>query len=73
MNKNQKNVLLGFVACMLLSIVYVPQEMVIGNSSDFMGYIFITELSWSISIKQIFVEWVGIILISFALFKYFED
>jgi hypothetical protein len=72
MNTKQKYVTLVFIAFIFMSVVYVPQEALLGPTVMFQGYVFIGDLSESIALKVILVEWVGIILISLALYKYFE-
>jgi len=52
--------------------LYVPQEATYNGLTMFEGYVFIGDLYNSIAMKVVIVEWVGIILISLALYKYFE-
>lgn len=72
MNSNQRKVTLVFIFSMFMSVLFVPEEQVVGGMSDFMGFVFIGDLSWSIALKVIFVEWTGIVFISYALYKYFD-
>ena len=73
MNKNQKNLLLALVVAMLLSVLFVPEEENFNNIAFFSGFAFIGNLTDQISLKVILIEWVAIIVIFFALYKYFED
>jgi len=72
MNSNQKKVTLVFIASIFMSVIFVPEEIITGGLTDFLGYVFIGDLSFTIALKVIFVEWVGILLISYALYKYYE-
>ena len=72
MNKNQKRVTLAFIALIFVSVLYVPEEYKYGSMVEFYGYTFIWDLTYSIDLKIILTEWVGIILISLALYKYYE-
>lgn len=72
MNKKQKNIMLLFIALIFISVLYVPQETTYNGWASFDGYVFIGDLTNSIALKVVIVEWVGIILISLALYKYFE-
>ena len=72
MNSNQKKVTLGFITSIFMSVIFVPQEIVTGDLTDFLGFVFIADLNFTIALKVIFVEWVGIASISYALYKYFE-
>ena len=77
MNQRQKQILLVFIALISISTIFVPTEFhAVSNGNEitsFQGFKFITNIDNEISIKIIIVEWVGIILICSALYKFFED
>lgn len=73
MNKNQKKLLLAYVACIFASLIYVPTEMHARIGTFFNGWNWIFNVSDPISLRTIIFEWIGITIILVALMYYFKD
>ena len=81
MNIIQKRFTLFFAILIFISCIYVPLEYVrvgdgVNTTSEFVGFNLLFksgELDCQISLRTIFVEWTGILVLYLAVWNYFKE
>jgi hypothetical protein len=80
-NKKQKNLLLITIVLFGLTVLIVPQELRMllaggdmpAPQARFGGYTFIWSVYNEISLKHLFVEWMGVLVCFAGLFYYLKE
>lgn len=81
LNNNQRKLLLFCLGILLLTVIFVPQEMswIIGGEGDwnsktqFIGYCLIWKVKGEIAMKHLFVEWTALLIFFSGMFIYLKE